>query len=50
MKSYISKIIKVIGYIIATIIIMWAAKEVFFTSVDKSEQGDSVEHIENQIP
>lgn len=50
MKEILNKIVKVIGYIVAAIIMLWAAKEVFFTSVDKSQQGDSVEHIESQIP
>lgn len=50
MKEFINKAGRLIAYIIAAIVMLWAAKEVFFTSVDKSQQGDSVEHIETQIP
>lgn len=49
-KDFLGKIFKDVGYFIAAIVLLWAAKEVFLTSVDKSQQGDSVEHIENQIP
>lgn len=50
MKEILGKIIRAVGYIIAAIVILWVAKEVFLTSVTKSQQGDSVEHIESQIP
>lgn len=49
-KEFLGKIIKAVGYIIAALVMLWAAKEVLFTSVDNSQQGDSVEHIESQIP
>lgn len=44
------KIIKVLGYIIAAIVLLWAAKEVFVTTPDKAQKGDNVEYIENRIP
>lgn len=50
LKEWLVKIAKAIGYIIVAILMLWVAKEVLFTSVDKSQQGDSVEYIENRIP
>lgn len=50
MKKFFVKVVKIIGYILAAIVMLWAAKSVFITSVDDSQRGDNVEHIENQIP
>ena len=44
------KIIKVLGYLLAAIVLLWAAKEVFITTPDKAQKGDAVEYIENKIP
>ena len=50
MKNVLLKMAKVFGYIIAAIVLLWAAKEVFITTPEKAQKGDIVEHIENQIP
>ncbi|MBR1449774.1 MAG: hypothetical protein IJ588_13670 [Prevotella sp.] len=50
MKRIIIKVFKMAGYAILAVIMLWAAKEVLLTSVDKSQKGDNLEHTENQIP
>ena len=49
MRNFIVKIGKVLGYIVLVLVFLWACKEVFFTSVEKSNT-ETPSQFEHRLP